>query len=707
MADMTGKLQGPVERLPSRLTGTLSSAQRQRADIEKVTFNTAEGGWGGMETMRVSSGWLDGVSLPHTDPDLLRRYGEHIADILIKNDLCNTLPIYIINGHGAFEPRVEMKAPGQMSAAQEREEREYSFTDQVRAGFIPVQATGEKREGFAVEEDLFILGQRKVKGKTKQQLTTELKSLGKKMPAKEVKAVSRSELEGMVEDELVPSFVISVSPPGIDTSCGDSSALRWLGHANLDSVRSCLLSDTFLEIIPFDSTLSSPFIPPGYPCFNKGFQFYEKNTTTDGTREKWGVINLTGLSPEQRVELTGLNERYDQGGAQTQAQMFDQLYPEHLRGEDTPKMRKLWKRIEQCVEHGAEMPLSEITETLGPGIYIEMSCSGTLLKVWDPKPASTWRDLKDEIERVKAAQVAHEESIKDLEEIDKIAQEFLIKPEEVLITEDGWDEWMTARDWAPTVDGDAYIEELTRKIEAMDQDREAERAEPHFINFLPDAPITNTRSYIHAGPVFRAIMSDSETIVRSGRLGWDQVVAALSERSSTCNIKCPASPQALQHSQLHISHGPPPDSHGENIMWHLDHAQEREAEKAPEWQSGKTPSGRFKTRADAKDPDYKDDQGAFKIERPLVRRPSRASARGLVPLSLGAIERLLASKNPADRRLGKEWADRLLAQRAAAEAARKGGGARRQKKTRRRKKRRTRNAGKHKRRQKKTRKSWG
>ena len=127
---MTFKLQGPVQRLSKRAKRTLSSAEMAlKFGGEPVTFNVGESAWRDVETMRMVSGWLDGVTMPHTDPDLLRRYGEHIADVLIQNDLCNTLPIYIINAHGAFEPRIEMKAPTTMSAAQERSEREYLFVE--------------------------------------------------------------------------------------------------------------------------------------------------------------------------------------------------------------------------------------------------------------------------------------------------------------------------------------------------------------------------------------------------------------------------------------------------------------------------------------------------------------------------------------------------------------------------------------------------
>ena len=366
-----------------------------------------------VKAIEMKSRWLDNVDY-WPDKDKRESLATNVANTLVRTGLCDTLPIYIINAHSAFEPKLQMAAPKGMSAAVEAEERKYRVADQVEVDFVPEQASMEKTQGYAVEKDFFTLGRPGDILNTKEKLVRQLKKLEYPGTLQELRKLKVDELRSMV---LIPSFVISVSPPGVDSSCGDTrrgGSQDWLSQwADLNRVRSCLLSERFTEFMPFESSMSGMFVPPGYPCINKAFQFHELNTRGEGSREKWGVIRLSGLDETRRHQLKGLLEWYNHEGMaqQTEEQRVQQLYAEEYRGDNSKEMKTLWKDIEKNARDLSEMPLSHIVDTLGPGIYIDMSCSGSMMKVWDEKPESRWGSLRDEKERVEKARAEHLEGM--------------------------------------------------------------------------------------------------------------------------------------------------------------------------------------------------------------------------------------------------------------------------------------------------------
>jgi hypothetical protein len=135
-----------------------------------------------VKTVKMKSRWLDGVNYW---PDKAERdsLATNVADTLDRTGpdgrrLCDTLPIYIINAHSAFEPKLQMAAPKGMSAADEEEERRYRVADQVEVepeGFVPEQASMEKTQGYAVEKDFFTLVSPGDILNTKEKLVRQLK----------------------------------------------------------------------------------------------------------------------------------------------------------------------------------------------------------------------------------------------------------------------------------------------------------------------------------------------------------------------------------------------------------------------------------------------------------------------------------------------------------------------------------------------------
>ena len=226
MAAIDPSSPGAAERTAQKAWGDHFDPVRWH-DKEWVAYSTAgEKEEDPVKAIKMGSRWLDGVNYW---PDKAERdsLATNVADTLVRTGpdgrrLCNTLPIYIINAHSAFEPKLQMAAPKGMSAADEAEERKYRVADQVEVepeGFVPEQASMEKTQGYAVEKDFFTLGRPGDILNTKDKLVRQLKKLGHPGTLQELRKLKVDELRSMV---LIPSFVISVSPPGVDSSCGDT-----------------------------------------------------------------------------------------------------------------------------------------------------------------------------------------------------------------------------------------------------------------------------------------------------------------------------------------------------------------------------------------------------------------------------------------------------------------------------------------------------
>ena len=551
-------------------------------DDEVIAYSmTGEGDEHSVKTMKMGSRWLEGVNY-WPDKAESESLATNVANTLVRTGLCNTLPIYIINAHSAFEPKLEMVAPKGMSAAVEEEERTYRVGDMAEAGFVPRQASIEKTQGYAVEKDFFTLGRPAdvldSKIYTKDKLVKQLKKLGHPGTPKELRKLKVDELRSMV---LVPSFVISVSPPGIDTACGDTrsgGSQDWLSRADwvdLNRVRSCLLSERFTEFLPFESSMSNMFVPPGYPCINKAFQFHELHTTGDGNREKWGVIKLSGLDEFRRYQLKGLLERYNHVGRaqQTEEQRLEQLYAEEYRGDNSQEMKTLWKDIEKNARDLSEMPLSHIVDTLGPGIYIDMSCSGSMMKVWDSKPESRWGALREEKERVEKAKAEHLEGL-SLE--DEKIYDFTVNANPDITRRwlsatpvnvfDGLLKLKSTGKWdgreSGEISGDDYIRLLAQDMVAIESELGRSTVEanaaPHFVGTLPDVPAEHGKSYLHFGSVYRMIHSDMAKVIHAGRLGWELITNKLREMvadGARCDVDCGKG--FGWHSTLRVARDPP------------------------------------------------------------------------------------------------------------------------------------------------------
>ena len=191
MAAIDPPSPGTAKRTALKLAGDATVADdQQRADAfdpvrwhsDVVAYSTeGEKDEHSVKAIEMKSRWLDNVDY-WPDKDKRESLATNVANTLVRTGpdgrrLCDTLPIYIINAHSAFEPKLQMAAPKGMSAADEAEERKYRVADQVEVEFVPEQASMEKTQGYAVEKDFFTLGRPGDILNTKEKLVRQLKKL--------------------------------------------------------------------------------------------------------------------------------------------------------------------------------------------------------------------------------------------------------------------------------------------------------------------------------------------------------------------------------------------------------------------------------------------------------------------------------------------------------------------------------------------------
>jgi len=255
------------------------------------------------------------------------------------------IPIYLINGHSSVEPRLILEPPDDMSQKQVEEERTYTHGDQLQTGFSLHIAPSTKNKGFVSRSDFF---------------NTKARS---------------------------SKFIISTTPIGYDASCGDKSQFSFLKSASSDnftSLRNILMSENFNQVFTAN-TKSSPlvwsdkhfenimFFPPGYSVVNKTYQFWDHDHTKP-TSDKWGVIRLDKLTPSQ-IQEGALDGWSPKKSNTTLEERLACLHPlSHT---------KIKKTLEDSVKNNTDISLKTITDKLGAGIYLDFSCSGLILKIFD------------------------------------------------------------------------------------------------------------------------------------------------------------------------------------------------------------------------------------------------------------------------------------------------------------------------------------
>ena len=280
-----------------------------------------------------------------TDPDKAIQAIKSLNKKRGGKPLFTNIPIYLINAHSSIEPRLILEPPDDMPKEQVEEEREYTFTDQLKEGFSLHIAPSSKNVGFVSRSDFF-----------------------------NTKATSNK-------------FIISTTPIGYDASCGDKSQFSFLKSAssdNFSSLRKILMSENFNRVFTANTKSSSlpwsdahfqniMFFPPGYSVINKTYQFWDHDHSKP-TSDKWGVIRLDTLTKSQ-IQQGALGVWSSEKSNATLEERLSCLHPLCAK--------KIKKTVVDSVKNNTYVSLKTITDKLGAGIYLDFSCSGLVLKIFN------------------------------------------------------------------------------------------------------------------------------------------------------------------------------------------------------------------------------------------------------------------------------------------------------------------------------------
>ena len=280
----------------------------------------------------------------------------------------NTLPIYLINAHSAVEPRLFLRPPKGTTHEEYLKDNQYErigllTDDAYKLDYAPYKYTKK----YASRTDFF---------KTTPQSN---------------------------------KFVITTNPLGYDSLCGDKNQINFLKQLVIkpNLFRKAMRSEHFDTMFSsatnknlfFDDDDDDDddsyfknylYFPPGYSVLNKSFQFWDDDTN-QRLYDKWGVIRLDTLNSDAiengvfdfldpPIKLDPKNE-LDSLEEEEKNKILAEKRKQIINPYCEPSIRKL---IEQSIDERDDISLRKITETLGSGIYLDFSCSGMLLKMYDP-----------------------------------------------------------------------------------------------------------------------------------------------------------------------------------------------------------------------------------------------------------------------------------------------------------------------------------
>ena len=271
-----------------------------------------------------------------------------------------TLPIYLINAHSAIEPRLFLRPPKELSKEQYLKDTEFVEIDLLtQDGYTLDYAPYKHTKKFAARKDFF---------KTKPTSN---------------------------------KFIITTTPMGYDSSCGDNKQVDFLKEAvlNPSRLRDALQSEHFDSIFSMNKKSNNDdddqmfqtnlYFSPGYSVLNKSYQFWDSDKK-GRLYDKWGVIRLDKLKLDDIIpENKGGGGAFDFFSPPIHLDPDEKLNDEQLAEKRKklinpycePKIRKL---INKSIEEEDDISLKKITDTLGAGMYLDFSCSGMVLKIYDP-----------------------------------------------------------------------------------------------------------------------------------------------------------------------------------------------------------------------------------------------------------------------------------------------------------------------------------
>ena len=262
----------------------------------------------------------------------------------LNQNVNSNLPVYLINGHSSFDPRLKFemryndegkRVTRRVLSEREKKEadiRQYEFIDQLSDG-MSITRNDTSRSGpnfFNTKEGV---------------------------------------------------FVIEATPVSYDAACGTYTIRRFFRENvkdNFNNFRMSFLSSRFNDIFYNDNDTEAVrlIIPPKMSTFNKIYTFDDENGKVSS--ERYGILKFS-----QDMNNEQLQSRIDQ-------LMSIQI---ELDGDNDEILQKklsviysnseMKEEIEQSISRDTGISLQQITDKLGPGIYIDFSCAGLVYKIYE------------------------------------------------------------------------------------------------------------------------------------------------------------------------------------------------------------------------------------------------------------------------------------------------------------------------------------
>lgn len=264
----------------------------------------------------------------------------------LNQNVNSNLPVYLINGHSSFDPRLKFemryndegkRVTRRVLSEREKKEadiRQYEFIDQLSDG-MSITRNDTSRSGpnfFNTKEGV---------------------------------------------------FVIEATPVSYDAACGTYTIRRFFRENvkdNFNNFRMSFLSSRFNDVFynDNDSDAVRLIIPPKMSTFNKTYTFDDENGKVSS--ERYGILKFSqDMNDEQlqsRIDqLMSIEINLDGDNDEILQKKLSVIYSNSEMKEE----------IQNSITRNTGISLQQITERLGPGIYIDFSCAGLVYKIYEKK----------------------------------------------------------------------------------------------------------------------------------------------------------------------------------------------------------------------------------------------------------------------------------------------------------------------------------
>ena len=264
----------------------------------------------------------------------------------LNQNVNSNLPVYLINGHSSFDPRLkfEMRYNDEgkrvtRRVLNEREKKEadirqYEFIDQLSDG-MSITRNDTSRSGpnfFNTKEGV---------------------------------------------------FVIEATPVSYDAACGTYTIRRFFRENvkdNFNNFRMSFLSSRFNDVFynDNDSDAVRLIIPPKMSTFNKIYTFDDENGKI--STERYGILkfsqDMNDEDLQSRIDqLMSIEIKLDGDNDEILQKKLSVVYSNSEMKEE----------IQNSIVRNTGISLEQITNKLGPGIYIDFSCAGLVYKIYEKR----------------------------------------------------------------------------------------------------------------------------------------------------------------------------------------------------------------------------------------------------------------------------------------------------------------------------------